>query len=278
MAITELKSAWCPSARSSLRRLSPKAVSEMASKTMASANQRKSRLPSADSDSPSVCRLATTTQIIAPAARIATTMRSQRRRRAARAPDGPAPAACVSDGPAPAACAGDDSAGVGSAEDGSAGAGCAGTGPPGAGVARPARPSSGAGPVSRSPTAGPVEMLVNHGCHPRQAVGPPWVWVCCPHAHCPGCRRPGGPRQPPGVDPLVLVTHTQGVDTWALRWLDPPDGPAVALLDQTRLPAEEAYLTCTDVASLVDAIGRLVVRGAPLLGLAGAFGVALAAY
>ena len=81
-----------------------------------------------------------------------------------------------------------------------------------------------------------------------------------------------------GVDPLVLVTHTQGVDTWALRWLDPPDGPAVVLLDQTRLPAEETYLTCTDVASLVDAIGRLVVRGAPLLGLAGAFGVALAAY
>jgi methylthioribose-1-phosphate isomerase len=76
----------------------------------------------------------------------------------------------------------------------------------------------------------------------------------------------------------ILVAHTQDVDTWALRWLDPPDGPAVALLDQTRLPAEETYLTCTDVASLVDAIGRLVVRGAPLLGLAGAFGVALAAY
>jgi methylthioribose-1-phosphate isomerase len=74
------------------------------------------------------------------------------------------------------------------------------------------------------------------------------------------------------------VTHTQGVDTWGLRWLDPPDGPAVVLLDQTRLPAEERYLTCTDVASLVDAIGRLVVRGAPLLGLAGAYGVALAAY
>src|SRR2546429_1795261 len=67
------------------------------------------------------------------------------------------------------------------------------------------------------------------------------------------------------------------MDTWGLRWLDLADGPAVVLLDQTRLPAEETYLTCTDVASLVDAIGRLVVRGAPLLGLAGAFGVALAA-
>jgi methylthioribose-1-phosphate isomerase len=74
------------------------------------------------------------------------------------------------------------------------------------------------------------------------------------------------------------VTHTQEVDTWGLRWLDPPDGPAVVLLDQTRLPAEETYLTCTDVTSLVDAIVRLVVRGAPLLGLAGAYGVALAAY
>jgi methylthioribose-1-phosphate isomerase len=49
------------------------------------------------------------------------------------------------------------------------------------------------------------------------------------------------------------------------------------LLDQTRLPAEEVFLTCTKVAELVDAIQRLVVRGAPLLGVAGAYGVALAA-
>jgi methylthioribose-1-phosphate isomerase len=74
------------------------------------------------------------------------------------------------------------------------------------------------------------------------------------------------------------VAHTRNVNTDALRWLDPPAGPAVALLDQTRLPAEEVYLTCRDVAALDDAIRRLVVRGAPLLGLAGAFGVALAAY
>ncbi len=63
----------------------------------------------------------------------------------------------------------------------------------------------------------------------------------------------------------------------ALRWLDPPDGPAIVLLDQTRLPIEETYLTCADVPQLVDAIGRLVVRGAPMLGVAGAFGVSLAA-
>jgi methylthioribose-1-phosphate isomerase len=62
-----------------------------------------------------------------------------------------------------------------------------------------------------------------------------------------------------------------------LRWLDPPGGPAVVLLDQTRLPADETYLTCADVPQLIDAIRRLVVRGAPLLGVAGAYGVGLAA-
>lgn len=67
------------------------------------------------------------------------------------------------------------------------------------------------------------------------------------------------------------------MDIPALRWLDPPTGPAIALLDQTRLPAEEVVVTCRDVPALVDAIRRLVVRGAPVLGVAGAFGVALAA-
>ena len=36
-------------------------------------------------------------------------------------------------------------------------------------------------------------------------------------------------------------------------------------------------MTCADVPTLIDAIRRLVVRGAPLLGIAGAYGVALAA-
>jgi methylthioribose-1-phosphate isomerase len=63
----------------------------------------------------------------------------------------------------------------------------------------------------------------------------------------------------------------------ALRWLDPPAGPAIELLDQTRLPAEEIVIACTDVPALIDAIRRLAVRGAPMLGVAGAYGVALAA-
>ncbi|GAA3177323.1 MULTISPECIES: S-methyl-5-thioribose-1-phosphate isomerase [Streptomyces] len=63
----------------------------------------------------------------------------------------------------------------------------------------------------------------------------------------------------------------------SLRWADPPEGPAVVLLDQTRLPAEETELICADVPQLVRAIRTLAVRGAPLLGIAGAYGVALAA-
>lgn len=68
------------------------------------------------------------------------------------------------------------------------------------------------------------------------------------------------------------------MDIPPLRWVDPPDGPAIELLDQTRLPAVEAVLTCRDTDSLVAAIQRLAVRGAPMLGVAGAYGVALAAF
>ncbi|KND40833.1 MULTISPECIES: S-methyl-5-thioribose-1-phosphate isomerase [Streptomyces] len=63
----------------------------------------------------------------------------------------------------------------------------------------------------------------------------------------------------------------------AIRWDEPPEGPVLVLLDQTRLPAEEVELVCTDAPALVEAIRVLAVRGAPLLGIAGAYGVALAA-
>ncbi|WP_333774745.1 S-methyl-5-thioribose-1-phosphate isomerase [Streptomyces sp. IBSBF 3136] len=62
-----------------------------------------------------------------------------------------------------------------------------------------------------------------------------------------------------------------------LRWEEPPEGPVLVLLDQTRLPAEEVELVCTDASALMEAIRSLAVRGAPVLGIAGAYGVALAA-
>jgi methylthioribose-1-phosphate isomerase len=64
---------------------------------------------------------------------------------------------------------------------------------------------------------------------------------------------------------------TESVPTVA--WVD----GAVELIDQTRLPAELSVLRCTTVDGVVDAIKRLAVRGAPAIGVAGAYGVALAA-
>ncbi len=51
----------------------------------------------------------------------------------------------------------------------------------------------------------------------------------------------------------------------------------IELIDQTLLPSEERYLDVHDLEALCEAIRSLRVRGAPLLGLAGAAGMALAA-
>lgn len=61
-------------------------------------------------------------------------------------------------------------------------------------------------------------------------------------------------------------------DVRPIQWQD----DHLVLLDQTLLPAEEVYVQVRSVDQLVDAIVRLVVRGAPALGAAGGFAVALA--
>lgn len=60
------------------------------------------------------------------------------------------------------------------------------------------------------------------------------------------------------------------------RTIEWKDG-VVILIDQTKLPGKETYLQISDVEGLVRAIKRLSVRGAPAIGVAGAYGVALAA-
>ena len=55
------------------------------------------------------------------------------------------------------------------------------------------------------------------------------------------------------------------------------DGPAVVLLDQRRLPDEVVDVRCTTAAEVADAIRSMVVRGAPAIGIAAAYGLALAA-
>ena len=52
---------------------------------------------------------------------------------------------------------------------------------------------------------------------------------------------------------------------------------AVVLLDQRRLPDEEVELRCESAADVADAIRTLAVRGAPAIGVAAAYGYALAA-
>jgi S-methyl-5-thioribose-1-phosphate isomerase len=48
------------------------------------------------------------------------------------------------------------------------------------------------------------------------------------------------------------------------------------VLDQTRLPGEEVVLTLTGARDTAEAIRRLAVRGAPLIGIAAAYGLAMA--
>ena len=57
----------------------------------------------------------------------------------------------------------------------------------------------------------------------------------------------------------------------ALRWT----GDALELLDQRQLPDRVEYVTCRNAAQVAAAIRDMVVRGAPAIGCAAAFGIAL---
>ncbi len=58
-----------------------------------------------------------------------------------------------------------------------------------------------------------------------------------------------------------------------LRW----KGDSLELLDQRLLPERTEYLTCRTAAEVAQAIREMVVRGAPAIGCAAAFGIALEA-
>ena len=49
------------------------------------------------------------------------------------------------------------------------------------------------------------------------------------------------------------------------------------MIDQTKLPNELVFVKYTDYNDVAEAIRTLVVRGAPAIGVSGAFGIALAA-
>ena len=58
-----------------------------------------------------------------------------------------------------------------------------------------------------------------------------------------------------------------------LEWTD----AGIRFIDQTKLPTEETYVTCTNYEEVAEAIRSMIVRGAPAIGVAAAMGVALGA-
>lgn len=67
----------------------------------------------------------------------------------------------------------------------------------------------------------------------------------------------------------VLMQNTVATIEWT------PEG--VVMIDQTRLPQTTAYVTCRNYLEVADAIRRMVIRGAPAIGVAAAMGIALGA-
>src|SRR5690606_15141763 len=74
-----------------------------------------------------------------------------------------------------------------------------------------------------------------------------------------------------GVEPLMKV---DGV-AYRSIWRDPSE-TTVTVIDQTLLPHRFVTLALSTVADAIDAIKRMVVRGAPLIGVTGAYGYAMA--
>lgn len=62
----------------------------------------------------------------------------------------------------------------------------------------------------------------------------------------------------------------------SLRWIGDATGH-LEIIDQTLLPGRCDWLACRDVPTVVEAIQSLRVRGAPAIGIAGAYGMAIAA-
>ena len=62
-----------------------------------------------------------------------------------------------------------------------------------------------------------------------------------------------------------------------MRTIEWKDG-VVVTIDQTKLPSEEKYIRIRTCSEMADAIKTMKIRGAPVLGVAAAYGVALTAY
>ena len=96
---------------------------------------------------------------------------------------------------------------------------------------------------------------------------------------------PAGPSPAPAARALFTghpLTACRYISPLRMSELEPHrivrlEADAVVVLDQRRLPQEERDLRCETAAEVADAIRVLAVRGAPAIGVAAAYGMALAA-
>ena len=70
-----------------------------------------------------------------------------------------------------------------------------------------------------------------------------------------------------------MSASSEAIPVETLRWR----GARLELIDQRALPARLEYVSCTSAAEVAEAIRSMVVRGAPAIGCAAAFGIALEA-
>src|SRR3989454_7333084 len=89
------------------------------------------------------------------------------------------------------------------------------------------------------------------------------------------CAGPSSPRPPARKCPwtAAMSASSEAIPVETLRWR----GARLELIDQRALPARLEYVSCTNAAEVAEAIRSMVVRGAPAIGCAAAFGVALEA-
>jgi len=53
------------------------------------------------------------------------------------------------------------------------------------------------------------------------------------------------------------------------------EGDVVVMIDQRKLPAQEVYVRCKTAPEVARAIKTMVIRGAPAIGVAAAWGIAI---
>ncbi|HEX9192464.1 MAG TPA: S-methyl-5-thioribose-1-phosphate isomerase [Burkholderiales bacterium] len=70
-----------------------------------------------------------------------------------------------------------------------------------------------------------------------------------------------------------MSASSEAIPVETLRWR----GTRLELIDQRALPDRLEYVSCTSAAEVAEAIRSMVVRGAPAIGCAAAFGIALEA-